>query len=99
VPSNKRLKKSVKPKPVPDLLKYSKVHANISSVQEQEANIAGCSFWDWQKAMGGMGSAYTWAFEKPPLMSKDLIHLTIPGYQRSARQFSSDFLLKSLINP
>ena len=99
VPSNKHLKKGVKPKPVPDLLKYSKVHANISSVQEQEANIAGCSFWDWQKAMGGLGSAYTWAYEKPPLMSKDLIHLTIPGYQRSARQFSSDFLLKSLINP
>ena len=99
VPSNKHLKKGVKPKPIPDLLKYSKVHATISSIQEREASIAGCAFWDWQKAMGGMGSAYTWAFEKPPLMSKDLIHLTIPGYQRSARQFSSDFLLKSLINP
>jgi lysophospholipase L1-like esterase len=99
VPSNKHLKKGVKPKLVPDLLKYSKVHATISSIQEQEASIAGCSFWDWQKAMGGMGSAYTWAYEKPPLMSKDLIHLTIPGYQRSARQFSNDFLLKTLINP
>ncbi len=99
VPSNKHLKKGIKPKQVPDLLKYSKVHANISRIQEVEAFIAGCSFWDWQKAMGGLGSAYTWAYEKPPLMSKDLIHLTIPGYQRSARQFSSDFLLKSLINP
>ena len=99
VPSNKHLKKGVKPKPVPDLLKYSKVHATISSIQEREASIAGCAFWDWQKAMGGMGSAYTWAYEKPPLMSKDLIHLTILGYQRSARQFSSDFLLKSLLNP
>jgi hypothetical protein len=99
VTSNKHLKKGVKPKPIPDLLKYSKVHATISSIQEREASIAGCAFWDWQKAMGGMGSAYTWAYEKPPLMSKDLIHLTIPGYQRSARQFSSDFLLKSLLNP
>jgi lysophospholipase L1-like esterase len=99
VTSNKRLKKGTKAPPKQDLLKYSKIHASIASIQEEEARLANCSFWDWQRSMGGMGSAYTWAYEKTPLMTKDLIHLSIQGYQRSARQFSSDFGLKSLLNP
>ncbi len=99
VAHHKRTKKGGKPQQPADLLKYAKVHAQISAIQASEASIAGCSFWDWQDAMGGIGSAYTWAYEKPPLMSKDLTHLTIPGYQKSARQFSSHFQLKSLLNP
>jgi lysophospholipase L1-like esterase len=99
VAHHKRTKKGGRPQQPADLLKYAKVHAQISAIQASEASIAGCSFWDWQDAMGGIGSAYTWAYEKPPLMSKDLTHLTIPGYQKSARQFSSDFQLKSLLNP
>ena len=99
VANTKKSKKAAKPRQPADLLKYAKVHAQIAAIQAAEASIAGCSFWDWQSAMGGLGSAYTWAFEQAPLMSKDLTHLSLLGYQRSARQLSVDFQLKSLLNP
>lgn len=93
---NKKLQMPIK---TPDLLKYSKVHAEISRIQSIEAKNIGCAFWDWQAAMGSLGSAYFWAYQKPSLMAKDLIHLTVPGYRKSAQQFSQDFQLKQLINP
>lgn len=70
-----------------ELLKYAVVHAQISDVQRSVAKEFGCAFWDWQAAMGGAGGAYKWLFRSPPLMAKDLIHLTKPGYQESARIF------------
>jgi lysophospholipase L1-like esterase len=34
--------------------------------------------------------------QTPPLMAKDLIHLTVDGYQQSARDFSKSFQLMNL---
>lgn len=102
VPSNRKNKHSKKKAPVTppnQLLKYSKIHAEIAHLQALEAKNAGCEFWNWQAAMGGMGSAYAWAYEKPALMARDLTHLTISGYQKSARLFSNDLQLKQLLNP
>ena len=70
-----------------DLLKYAAIHARIAEIQRGLAQIYGCGFWDWQLAMGGPGGAYKWFFKSPPLMAKDLIHLTRQGYQESARMF------------
>jgi lysophospholipase L1-like esterase len=41
-------------------------------------------------AMGGAGGAYRWAKQTPALMARDLIHFTVPGYQRLAQSFAQD---------
>jgi lysophospholipase L1-like esterase len=41
-------------------------------------------------AMGGAGSAYRWAQQNPAWMAKDLIHFTVPGYQRLAQLMAQD---------
>jgi lysophospholipase L1-like esterase len=43
-----------------------------------------------ETAMGGAGSAYRWARHNPPLMARDLIHFTVPGYQRLAQLMAKD---------
>jgi lysophospholipase L1-like esterase len=40
--------------------------------------------------MGGRASAYTWVRQRPQLMANDLIHFTVPGYQRLAQSFADD---------
>lgn len=72
------------------MLKYASVHARIAEIQKSVALANSCGFWDWQLAMGGPGSAYKWFFSNPPLMAKDLTHLTRLGYQKSARMFVGD---------
>ena len=79
-----------------DLLKYSSVHQNISEIQASVASEFGCKFWNWQNAMGGKGGSYGWFHKNPRLMANDLIHLTIPGYQESARTFVESVNLKKL---
>lgn len=69
---------------VDQLLRFSRIHAQINEIQAEVGATFGCSAWDWQRAMGGPGSAYRWSRMSPPLMSGDLIHLTAPGYRRSA---------------
>lgn len=69
---------------VDQLLRHSRIHARINEIQAEVGATFGCSTWDWQQAMGGAGSAYRWSRMSPPLMSGDLIHLTVPGYRRSA---------------
>lgn len=73
-----------------DLLQYSRIHAEISRIQQKVGEQYACSFWNWQQAMEGPGGSYAWLKKNPPLMARDLIHLTVPGYQESARLFSSD---------
>lgn len=73
-----------------ELLVYSRVHEQISHLQQAVGQQYGCSFWDWQRAMGGAGGAYAWLRQSPTLMSRDLIHLTVAGYQESARLFSQE---------
>jgi lysophospholipase L1-like esterase len=79
-----------------ELLTFSKIHYEISQAQKNIGREYGCSFWDWQGEMGGMGGAYRWIRRSPPLMAKDLIHLTVDGYQQSARDFSKSFQLINL---
>lgn len=72
----------------PDLLHYARIHRQIADIQREVGKEFGCGFWDWQGAMGGPGGAYRWLYRSPRLMAKDLIHLTMPGYQQSAREFA-----------
>jgi GDSL-like Lipase/Acylhydrolase family len=73
-----------------ELLVYAHIHEQISRIQQTVSQQQGCSFWDWQRAMGGPGGAYAWLKQNPTLMARDLIHLTVAGYQESARLFSQD---------
>jgi hypothetical protein len=73
-----------------ELLVYSRIHEQISRIQQTIGQHYGCGFWDWQRAMGGLGGSYAWLKKNPTLMARDLIHLTVAGYQESARLFSRD---------
>jgi lysophospholipase L1-like esterase len=90
-------KKLAKPAPVPDFLMYSKTHYEITQIQSAVGKEFSCQNWSWQDAMGGQGGAYQWIKQSPPLMAKDLIHLTVQGYQETARQLSRDINLPQLI--
>ncbi len=72
------------------LLRFSRVHAEISALQQQVAAEHGCTAWSMMEAMGGAGSAYHWAHATPPLMAQDLLHLTPNGYRELARRFAAD---------
>lgn len=74
----------------PDLLKFTRVHAEIGRIQKQVAQAHGCHFWSMLDAMGGAGSAYRWAQQSPAWMARDLIHFTVPGYQRLAQLMAQD---------
>ncbi len=73
-----------------ELLAYSHIHEQISRIQQTVGSQYDCGFWDWQRAMGGPGGAYVWLKHQPTLMARDLIHLTVAGYQESARLFARD---------
>lgn len=83
----KKKGKTVRP-PAQDLLRYARIHQTIGNIQQNVGREFKCSFWSWQEAMGGPGATYRWFYHNPKLMAGDLIHLTIPGYQLSARKFS-----------
>jgi lysophospholipase L1-like esterase len=78
------------PSRAPDFLRFTRVHAEIGRVQKQVARAHGCHFWSMFDAMGGAGGAYRWARQTPPLMARDLIHFTVPGYQRLAQLMAQD---------
>lgn len=69
---------------VDQLLRNARIHEQVNAIQAEVAPTFGCGVWDWQRSMGGPGAAYRWSRMSPPLMSGDLIHLTAPGYRRSA---------------
>ena len=73
-----------------DLLRFTRVHQEIGRIQNQVARAHGCHVWSMFEAMGGAGSAYRWARHNPPLMARDLIHFTVPGYQRLAQLMAKD---------
>lgn len=77
--------------PAANLLKYSRIHAQIGQIQAELAAQHGCLAWSMQEAMGGVGSAYPWARKKPALMAPDLIHFTPAGYRELANTFMADF--------
>jgi hypothetical protein len=74
----------------PDLLRFTRVHEEIGRLQRQTAATHGCRFWSALEAMDGAGGAYRWVRQSPPLMARDLIHFTVPGYQRLAQGFARD---------
>ena len=74
-----------------DLMYYPRVHQQITRIQSDVGENFGCTVWDWQKFMGGPGSIYRWARETPPLAAPDLIHLTQPGYRRTASGLAQSF--------
>jgi len=76
--------------PAVNLLKYARIHAQIGQIQSEVATQHGCQFWSMQTAMGGVGSAYAWARQNPPLMAPDLIHFTPAGYRELANRFLVD---------
>jgi lysophospholipase L1-like esterase len=85
--------KAVKPKsatPAANLLKFSRIHAQIGQIQTELAAQHGCLAWSMQEAMGGAGSAYSWARKSPALMAPDLIHFTPAGYRELANRFMTD---------
>ncbi len=73
-----------------DVLRFTRVHEDIGRLQRQVAADHGCRFWSAMEAMNGAGGAYRWARQNPPLMARDLIHFTVPGYQRLAQLFAQD---------
>ena len=60
----------------------------IAAMREACAD-AGCAFWNAKAAMGGEGSIQRW--RKQRLAQRDLVHLTVGGYQKLG-----DLLLKAL---
>lgn len=71
-----------------DRLRFANIHARINEIQARVAVESGCRHFDWQRSMGGAGSAYAWARRRPPLMSSDLTHLTRDGTRRSANSLA-----------
>ena len=74
----------------PQLLRYSRIHAQIVKIQDAIGNEFGCQRWSMYQAMGGSTSAYKWARQRPQLMSNDLLHFTVAGYQRLGQLFVND---------
>ncbi|MEY4589834.1 MAG: hypothetical protein RL497_1910, partial [Pseudomonadota bacterium] len=57
---------------------------NVVTVQKRIAQEEKTLYWDWARFMGGICGAPYWAQLSPPLMGKDLIHLSKEGYESSA---------------
>lgn len=83
--------------PAKSLFHYSQIHQRIGELQAAIGREYSCAFWSWQDAMGGPGGAYWWLRQTPALMARDLIHLSAPGYQLSARRFVSDTRLTDYV--
>ena len=81
-----------------DLLRFSAIHEKISAIQKDVGSRYSCKVWSMQTAMGGQGSAYAWLLANPPLMSKDLTHFTIKGYQRLAQELANSLGWKNEVS-
>jgi hypothetical protein len=77
-------RRTAKPLPPPDLLKFARVHREITEVQAEVGRHYGCASWDWQAFMGGPAGIYSWVLSTPPRAARDLTHLTPAGYRESA---------------
>ena len=64
---------------------------NLVAQQRAAAIAAGCGFWDAWSAMGGKGSAITWANARG-LGSGDYVHLSGAGLERIANALGDALL-------
>lgn len=91
-PSSRSARTPRAPRPsAAELLHYARLHEQVAAIQQEVAAQAGCASWSMQAAMGGTGTAYTWARATPALMAGDLLHFTAAGYRELARRFAADF--------
>jgi lysophospholipase L1-like esterase len=81
-----------------DLLRFSAIHEKISAIQKDVGARYSCKVWSMQTAMGGQGAAYAWLLANPALMSKDLTHFTIKGYQRLAQELANSLGWKNEVS-
>lgn len=94
-----RRKRQYATTPPKSLLHYAQAHHQLSLIQTAIGKEYSCAFWSWQNAMGGPGGAYSWLRHSPALIAKDLTHLSVPGYQLSARKFVADTNLTNYVRP
>ncbi len=66
--------------------------AVINEGLQRAATQARCAIWSAQQAMGGPGSAESWAAENPPRAAADGVHLTPKGYQSLAEALGRDLV-------
>jgi lysophospholipase L1-like esterase len=85
------------PAPSKNLLHYAQVHRKLGIIQAAIGKEYSCAFWSWQDAMGGPGGAYLWLRHSPALIARDLTHLSVTGYQLSARKFVGDTRLLNYV--
>jgi lysophospholipase L1-like esterase len=83
----------------PDLLHFAKIHQEIAAVQSEVAEKFGCVAWNWQDLMGGPGGSYGWAHNVPPLMGRDLTHMTSEGYKRTGAALATSLGWESPSTP
>lgn len=72
----------------PDFVTYPQRHAEASEIQREVGSKNQCLVWNMSLAMRQLGGAYGMFKAEPPLMAKDLIHLSAKGYAEMAKQFS-----------
>ena len=70
------------------------VHKEIGDIQQRVGREQGCAFWNWQAAMGGIGSAPRWLARDPAMMQPDLVHLSTKGYELSGQMFGRAFPMR-----
>ena len=59
----------------------------MREAQRKIAERDGLVYWNWASIMPNECGADRWRAETPPLMAKDHLHFTIPGYKKSAAAF------------
>jgi hypothetical protein len=87
-PSASRARRQPAPEP-PDLMKFARIHRDITIAQAEVGKRYNCASWDWQAFMGGPASIYSWVLSTPPRAARDLTHLTPTGYRQSAAGLAS----------
>lgn len=71
-----------------DFQTYPVRHAEAAEIQRSLGLKNQCLVWNMSLEMRQMGGAYGMLKEDPPLMAKDLIHLTPKGYSEMSRRFN-----------
>jgi lysophospholipase L1-like esterase len=71
-----------------DFQTYPNRHAEAAEIQRELGLKNQCLVWNMSLAMRQMGGAYGMLKNEPPLMAKDMIHLTVKGYSEMGKQLN-----------